>query len=64
MESERNDSTKEVFKERKEGVERETATHNDANMIAENVGEYKGHDVRRSVTEEQSRRIDSMQRIF
>jgi len=47
----------EVFKEIKEGVERETPRHNGANMMAENVGEDKGHDVRKSVTEEASRRI-------
>ena len=37
----------EVIKEIKEGVERESARYNDAYMMAENVGEYKGHDIRR-----------------
>jgi len=50
-----------VSKERKEGVEKETTRHNDANMIAENVCEDKGHDILRSVTEGTSRRIDCMQ---
>ena len=52
----------EVFKERKEGVERETTRHNNANMMAENACEDKGHDIRTSVTEETSSRIDCMQR--
>ena len=42
----------ELFKERKEGVERETTRRNDANMMAESVCEDKGHDIRRTVTEE------------
>ena len=53
----------EVFKERKEGVERETVRHNGASTMAESDGEDKGHDVRKSVTGEASRRIDCMQRI-
>jgi len=53
----------EVFKERKEGVERETVRHNGASTMAENDGEDKGHDVRKSVTGEASRGIDCMQRI-
>ena len=42
---------------------REIVRHNDGNMMAENVGEDRGHDIRRRVTEETSRRIDCMQRI-
>jgi len=52
-----------VFKERKEGVERETVGHNGANTMAEIDGEDKDHDVRKNVTGEASRRIDCMQRI-
>ena len=51
----------EVFEERKEGVERETTRHNDADMMAE-VCEDKGNDILSSVMEDTSTRIDCMQR--